>query len=259
MYRRVKTIAAIIGVAAILLGMLSGCCTKRDVDAINGRLAELESQTREARDLARRMDSLVTRSTESNRELQNDVRLSTDQLAQQLAQILENYNDLMTRLDQISSQQVIRLSPTSSPGAQTEERTGPSEQPPPSRQPAIDCIETYDNAFTQVRRGEYEPAIEGFRQFLAECSTHDDVQNAYYWIGECYYAQEKYTEAVTEYEHLLNTYPNSPNLGRAIYKLARCKQELGKTQEAKQLYQRLVDEYAGTLEAEQATERLKDL
>jgi TolA-binding protein len=58
---------------------------------------------------------------------------------------------------------------------------------------------------------------------------------------------------------LLNTYPDSPNLGRAIYKLARCKQELGKTSEAKRLYQRLVDEYAGTLEAEQAAERLKDL
>jgi tol-pal system protein YbgF len=253
MYHKTNTITAIVAMAVILVASFSGCCTKRDVEAINDRLGMLESQSQETLNLAKHMDSLVVSSTESNRQLQNDVRMSSDALASQLGELLENYNDLISRIDRMS-QQVIKLPPTSSPGAQ-----GPAEQPPAGSQPSADCIDTYDNAFTQVRRGEYESAIQGFRKFLTQCSTHADVQNAYYWIGECYYSQEKYTEAVTEYQHLIDTYRESPNLGRAIYKLARCKQELGKTAEAKQLFQRLIDQFGGSLEAEQAAARLKDM
>ena len=253
MYRKTRTITAVVVTAVIVVAVFGGCCTKRDVQAINDRLAMLESQSRETLDRVKRMDSLVVASSETNRQLQNDVRMSSDALAQQLGELLENYNDLISRIDRMSHQ-VIKLPPTSSPGAQ-----GPSEPAPAGAQPSADCIDTYDNAFTQVRRGEYETAIQGFRKFLTDCSTHADVQNAYYWIGECYYSQEKYTEAVTEYEHLINTYRDSPNLGRAIYKLARCKQELGKTAEAKELFQRLIDQFGGSLEAEQAAARLKDL
>jgi len=253
MYRKAQMITALAAMAVILAASFNGCCTKRDIEAINDRLTMLESQSRETLNLVKRMDSLVVSSNESTRQLQNDVRMSSDALAGQLGEILENYNDLMSRIDRMS-QQVIRVPVTSSPGAQ-----GPAEQPPAGSQPSADCIDTYDNAFTQVRRGEYETAIQGFRKFLAQCSTHADAQNAYYWIGECYYSQEKYTEAVTEYEHLIDTYRDSPNTGRAIYKLARCKQELGKTAEAKELFQRLIDQFGGSLEAEQAAARLKDL
>jgi tol-pal system protein YbgF len=253
MYRKTRTVTAVVITAVTLVAVFGSCCTKRDIQGINDRLAMLESQSRETLDLVKRMDSLVVSSSETNRQLQNDVRMSSDALAQQLGELLENYNDLISRIDRMSHQ-VIKLPPTSSPGAQ-----GPSEPAPGGAQPSADCIDTYDNAFTQVRRGEYETAIQGFRKFLTDCSTHADVQNAYYWIGECYYSQEKYTEAVTEYEHLINTYRDSPNLGRAIYKLARCKHELGKTSEAKELFQRLIDQFGGSLEAEQAAARLKDM
>jgi len=254
MRREIKTMTAVVATAVILIGLIGGCCTKRDVDAINNRLGMVESQTRETRDMIARMDSALAATTESNTQLKNDVRLSSDALAQQLAQLLENYNDLVTRIDRLA-QQPTRLSPSSSPGAQAQ----PGGQPPAGAQTSVDCINTYDNAFTQVRRGEYESAITGFRKFLSDCGSHADAQNAYYWIGECFYLQEKYSEAITEYEQLLKNFTNSPNLGRAIYKLGRCKQELGKNAEAKELFQRLVKEYPGTLEAEQATQRLKDL
>ncbi len=254
MKREIKTMTAVVATVVILIGLIGGCATKRDVDAINNRLAMVESQTRETRDMMARMDSSLATTTESNTQLKNDVRLSTDAIAQQLSQLLENYNDLISRIDRLS-QQPTRPMPASSPGAQP----SAGGQPPAGAQTSVDCINTYDAAFTQVRRGEYESAITGFRKFLSDCASHADAQNAYYWIGECFYLQEKYSEAITEYEQLLKNFPNSPNLGRAIYKLGRCKQELGKNPEAKELFQRLVKEYPGTLEAEQATQRLKDL
>jgi len=258
MYRETKLMTAVVLTAVIFIGMLAGCATTRQANEIKSQIANLESQLTATREMVSQMDSLITESTEGNRQLQNDVRYSNDQLAQQLSQLLENYNDLMTRLDRVA-QPVITLPPTSSPGAQTDMPPATIEEPPPSVAPATHCIDTYDSAFTLVRRGEYETAIDGFRRYLTDCADQPDAENAYYWVGECYYSQEKYNEAVAEYRHLVTTYPNSPNLGRAIYKLARCQQELGKTTEARELFQRLVDDYAGTLEAEQAAERLKDL
>ena len=265
MKRHTGHIAAIIPMAAIVIGLLvSGCCTKRDVQEINSRLAAIEAQGRETKARVDRMDSVMTATVEANRQMQNDVRTSNQELIDQMNQLLANYNDLMARIDMLVSRQVIKAPLQGSAGAQQPTTpTGPSAgdnvPPPPAATPNTDCVDAYDNAFTQVRRGEYEPAIEGFRKYLTDCPNSPDVENAYYWIGECYYSQEKYSQAITEYEYLLKTYPNSPNLGRAIYKLARCKQEIGKKDEAKTLFQRLVNEFAGTLEAEQAAQRLKDL
>ena len=104
MYRNAKTITAIVAMAVVLAGSFGGCSTKRDVEAINDRLSMLESQSRETLNLVRQMDSLVVSTTESNRQLQNDVRMSSDALASQLGEILENYNDLMSRIDRMSPQ-----------------------------------------------------------------------------------------------------------------------------------------------------------
>lgn len=254
-YRATKQIAAVLATAVILIGLVTGCVTSRDAAEIKAGIAELKAQHDETREMVTRMDSLVALSTDSNRKLQNDVRSSTDELTRQLTQLLENYNDLMTRMDQVSQQRVIKLPPTSSPGAQSD----PAQEAPIGSQISPDCIEAYDNAFTQTRRGEYETAIAAFRQYLTDCPTHEDIENAYFWMGECYYALDKYRDAVTELEQLLKQFPESRNLGRALYKLARCKQELGKTDAARALYQRLVEEYAGTFEGEKAAEFIKDL
>lgn len=261
---RVLITATLVAVI-FFVSILSGCVTRRDIDGINTRLTRIEAQNEKTQGLAARMDSIIAAGAESDKRLQNDIRYSTDELGRQIAQLLENYNDLMSRIDQLYQKQpVVKLPPTSSPGAQSETRVDPgtsSTNPSTSTelQPSINCQDTYDSGFTKTRRGEYEEAIVDFTKFLEECGNHNDVENAYYWIGECYYSQGKYSQAVKEYEHLLSNYPDSPNTGRALYRLARCKQETGKTDEAKALFEQLIRDHAGTLEAEQATQLLKDL
>ena len=256
-----RTVTAILAMAVIFIGLFSGCATKRDAEEIKDQIAQLEAQNRRTTEVMARMDSLITAGAEANRKLTNDVRYSTDELTRQLGQLLENYNDLMARIDQIAGDRVIKLPPTSSPGAQTDIPTTGAKPaaPPPTVASSTDCIDAYDNAFTLVRRGEYDPAIEAFRSYLADCEGDENVPRALYWVGESFFAQEKYTQAIAEYESLMNSFPDSPNLGRALYKLARCKQELDKKDEARRLYQQLIDDFPGTFEAEQAENLLKDL
>jgi len=69
----------------------------------------------------------------------------------------------------------------------------------------------------------------------------------------------QFTQAAAEFDLLTKEFPDSPKVASALYKLARSWQELGKTSDAKDVFQRVVEEHAGTLEAKQAQKNLKDL
>lgn len=244
--------------AVIFSGMLvTGCVTKHDVEDLQQRLQRVEDGNRYTQDAVARMDLIITAGAEADNRLRVDLRTSVDDIGVQIAQLLENYNELVARLDQLARRpEVIRMSPTSSPGSQ-EPTTGGDNAP--TQAPAFDCIGAYDDAFILVRKSDYENAIAGFRGYLESCTSHENTDNAHYWIGECYYAMEQFEQAVTEFQKLIDGFPGSRKLAPALYKLARSHQELGHKEDARKLYDRIIAEHDGTLEAEQARERLKDL
>jgi tol-pal system protein YbgF len=242
----------------LFLGVLvGGCATSRQMDELKAQVRNVEAQNRQTQKMVARIDSTIAEDTEANKRLRNDMSMAIDDLQRQIAQLLENYNDLMQRIEKLAQRPTIS-SLQSSPGAVTPPPALPGSTPSTEAAP-IDCSTTYDESFILVRRGEYEKAIEGFRTFLQYCPKHELAENAYYWIGECYYSLEKYEQAIAEFEYLLNNYRSSVNASRALYKLGRSQQELGKKKEAKKTFRKLIDEFPGTLEAEQAKERLKDL
>ncbi len=241
--------------AVLLAGLMStGCVTKRDIEGVNERLDAIERQNAETQRMVARMDSVIAGGADADRKLRADLGSSVTDLQEQVAKLLENYADLVQRLDALRRSQVIRTTPSSSPGAET-----PTE--PSGNSSALNeaCDRSYDSAFILVRKGQYDKAITGFKNFLDSCPKHQAVANAYYWMGECYYSLEKYQDAVTQFDYLLKNYKSSVNGSRALYKMARSKQELKQKAEAKQLFERLIKDYPRTLEAEQAADRLKEL
>ncbi|MFQ5454270.1 MAG: tol-pal system protein YbgF [Candidatus Zixiibacteriota bacterium] len=235
----------------------TGCVTPRHIDEIKAEIGEVKTQTAETNDMVARMDSIISAGAEANNKLRNEISTTVNELQQQIDILLENYNELLAQMQLISQKKTVTHIIQSSPGSQSEPSKGDATTD--TETPAIDCTITYDDSFILVRRGEYEKAIEGFEKFLSNCPTHESVENAHYWIGECYYSLEKYIDAVEKFDYLISNFKSSINTSRAMYKLARSKQELGKTEEAKQYFQKLIDAFPETLEANQAKERLKDL
>jgi len=237
---------------------LSGCATPRQIDELKGQIRNVEAQNRQSQQMVAHIDTVITQDAEANKRLRNDISVSIDELQRQIATLQENYNDLMQRIDKLVQEQRTIGFLKSSPGVEVQQPVPPgstlSTEPPP-----IDCGNTYDTAFILVRRTDYEKAIDRFQEFLKYCPKHELAENAYYWIGECYYSLEKYNEAVDKFQYLIDNYRSSANTSRALYKLGRCKQELGKKDEAKKIFRQLINDHPGTLEAEQAKERLKDL
>ena len=54
-------------------------------------------------------------------------------------------------------------------------------------------------------------AVEAFQEFLKDYGDSDLAPNAQFYIGECYYAQKNYKQAIEEYNKCLDRYPSGNN------------------------------------------------
>ena len=249
-YSKLHYRTAVVLTAVLCLGLLAtGCVTKRDIDEVKDSINSVRNQNIQTQRLVERMDSIITAGAQSNARLTTEVRTSVADLQQGIQNLLQNYNDLVQRIDALTRVKE-RVSIESSPGAQ-----GTT----PVQKSQTDCIPLYDDAFILVRGSKYDQAIASFKKFLDECPQNENAANAHYWIGDCLYTQDKYTAAVDEFEYVLKNYTDATVVVKAMYKLARAKQELGKKDEARKYYKKIVAEHKGTLEARQAEDRLKEL
>ncbi len=238
--------------------LLGACVTPSKIDELQGNIEQVRGDNKRTQQLLERLDSLMSVQAENSTKLRNDMSYTSDELQRQIALLLENYKEMMTQLNQISSGGRVTHVVKSSKGA-SENTADTSVNNTNQSQSSVDCQKAYDEAFILVRQGEYEKAINEYKKFLGECDNHASAENARYWIGECYYSLGKFLDAIEQFQALLERFKGSVNSGRALYKLGRSHQELGHKDEAKKVYQQVIDGYPQTLEAEQSKERLKDL
>lgn len=119
--------------------------------------------------------------------------------------------------------------------------------------------EAYEEAFNLLKGLRYEQAISSFQGFLKSYPDGRYAHIAQYWLGEAYYAQRHFQQAIVEYRKLLSNYSNSPKLAEAMLKIGYCHKALQQTGQARIVLQDLMNRYPGTTEAGQAEMLLKKL
>jgi tol-pal system protein YbgF len=119
------------------------------------------------------------------------------------------------------------------------QQTASTYTPPP----ASDSYgEQYQNTLALFHTREYQQAIAGFEDLLAQNMNHSYSDNAQYWIGECYYAMGRFREAIMAFEKVF-TFPNSNKNDYAQFKIGQCYFKLGDKERARQEFQQLIDNY----------------
>lgn len=108
--------------------------------------------------------------------------------------------------------------------------------------PDISDYGRFEAGLAAFNGSQYDQAIGQFSQILVAGRPPELVPNAYYWIGESYYAMQRYAESLPYFEYVTKV---GPEYKREIsfYKLSRANLAMGNAQAGSLWYERLSANY----------------
>lgn len=129
------------------------------------------------------------------------------------------------------------------------ERTAPPERrpTPPARsdsdedsanadtdatKPGGSARDQYDHALGLLRRADYKGAEAALKEFVRRHPNDALAANAYYWLGENYFAQGRYQDAAYQFADGYRRFPNHGKAQDSLFKLGLSFSRLNKTTEA---------------------------
>jgi tol-pal system protein YbgF len=194
----------------------------------------------------------------------NGVRISEIQQRQMesMLEIRKTVEDLQRgqRL-MASSLGLQELVVTSETGLQKEKKaeqaqSGAVEVKTASKPPSSDAEGLYDEAFQLFQGGKFEAARAEFSSYLERYPKTDLADNAQFWLGECYYSEKKYREAIAAYEKTIKDYPESDKVSSALLKQGMAFLELGDKTAGKILLKKVVQGHPQSNQAKIALNKL---
>ncbi|MDX2086633.1 MAG: tol-pal system protein YbgF [Kofleriaceae bacterium] len=149
--------------------------------------------------------------------------------------------EVTRRVPPISARAAVRTS--------VRDRAEPSER-------SDEAAASYRSAVELVKTGQYADAVTSLRGFLGKFPRHDYADNAQYWLGEAFYAQQDFPHALAEFRTVIETYPRGNKVPDALLKVGYCYQALGQTQKSRAVLEQVVTLYPKSEPAALATKRL---
>ena len=236
--------------------------SKEDVQNVNTRIAE-QTET-----LLKSNTTLVTKVGSIEERLNNNqgsveqTNYRVDHLVQQLTQAQHDVEELRASVGRLAVapptpvpvQPGVAPAPspaTPAPAPVHEVNVTPDGGETPSM--------TYQNAYRDYQKGNYDLAISGFREFIGRYKDSDLADNAAYWIGESLYSQKKYRESIVQFDSVVNDYPKSEKVPSALLKKGYAYISLGEKAQGIVQLQYVVHEHPKSAEAAKARDELKRL
>lgn len=208
-----------------------------DLQTINGRLEDVARENRELRD---------------NIELiRDDLDLRIGALEDQLNASREAADSPALRAAQreIPAEQSRRQSPV--------QPVAVSGDDGDSRQAASSPEALYEQGRDAILHSEkFSAGREKLDDFLQRHPDHDLAVNALYWIGEAFYGEKKFENAILQFQDVIEKYSDHPKSAAAMLKQALAFDALGDRDNARAILQRVGEQYPLSDEARKAEEFL---
>jgi len=117
----------------------------------------------------------------------------------------------------------------------------------------------YKTAFEQLKSGQYGKATQSFKGFINTYPAGVYADNAQYWLGEAYYVQRDYDNALAEFDKVLKNYPRSAKVPDALLKMGYIQSDKANWKQANELLGRLVKDYPDSTSAGLGRKQLERL
>ncbi len=107
--------------------------------------------------------------------------------------------------------------------------------------------------------GKYDLSRQEFSDYIKNFPTNDLASNAQFYLGEIYYAQNDFNNAIQSYDTVLTNYPRSFKLAASLYKKGMAELELGLKASAVRDLREVERRFAGSDEARRAQAKLREI
>jgi tol-pal system protein YbgF len=149
------------------------------------------------------------------------------------------------------AQPQVQVPPAPAPQAQV----SPAPQPgsAPAASPQMDPAQTlYTNGMQAFQTREYDKAIGIWNDLAKSYPKHALAPNAFFWMGEAYYAKNDMPQAVLNYQEVIEKFPKNNKAPAAMLKQGMAFGKLGKKEAAKLVFQDLIKKFPDSAEAKRA-------
>ena len=251
-------------VAAVLVLLATGCATRSSVNRLRADVATMRAELTDLRQAQEATALGLARTTAEGRAL--------PPMIAQVAAVLKERSDEMARLrarvEAIEADaRAAKVpppppvapapvapppAPVAKPPAAVARVVPPPVQPPPAPRgerprevPARteSPEQAYAAALATFRAREHGQAVLDFLDFIAKHPRHPLAANAQYWIGEAYYVQRDYRQALAEFQKVPEVAPGAAKAADALLKIGLCQRHLRDEARARQTWQRVVRDF----------------
>lgn len=260
---------------AVGVSLLAGCATRSDMDSalrdleeMKGRLLSVEKEVggvkTETKEGLEKSTQGLLKEVESQRKMVADLQASLDSAKVDMQVLAGKVDDLSLAGKKPAEELSLLREDTGRRITSVEERLGKLEKGvEESRKQAAAALATPEGLYQQGRdaykAGDLAKSREAFTAFLEKYPTHELAVNARYWLGETWYGEKNYEQAILEYQKVIKEYPGKEKVPAAMLKQALAFRELGDTKSARFILKKIVEDFPLSEEAGPAKEKLKEM
>ncbi|MCP3099933.1 tetratricopeptide repeat protein [Myxococcus sp. K15C18031901] len=264
--------------ALLALFVLPGCFYPADrgraleakVDRLGADSAQMQAELKEAREqlaatlpkidekigqVTKALDGLDTASRRKDADIGIQFQKTVEDLAQLRGQV-ETYLHKITELETAlgaQDQKLLALQGTAAVKEAEAKKKAEALQRPADKDDFLAL------ARTKAKEGEVLVARQLFNEFMKKWPKDALVGEAYFGLGETYFGESKWAEAVSEYGKLAKDYPKTPSAPDAYLRLSECFAQLKMKDESRLALEELVASYPKSAAAKTAKERIAEL
>jgi tol-pal system protein YbgF len=260
----------------LLAAMLGGCAStgsveavRRDVDETKNRIYTIEKDLSSAREGEKSFKTDFAALRKNDADLQanldsfkadlqvmagkvDDQALATKKPAEELVRYREDSDRRIVALEdrivklQVALDELNKRMKEAASGAQTA-----------SKDALPDTL--YLKGLETFKAGDMAGSRTQLTLFIEKNAGHDLIPNARYWIGETYYGEKNYEQAILEFQEIVKLYPKKEKAPAAMLKQALSFKALKDLKSTQYLLKRLATDYPKSDEAKKAKVLLKEL
>lgn len=231
--------------AALGLGALglAGCSLTRPEEepayvkatAVEERVDRIENQNKALLDLQRQLEAVqaeVRHLRGEFEDFQHEAKASRDQQH-------DLYGDLDKRLTALDARLASGAAPASPTAAGASAAQGSDH-------------DLYQSALDKLKSRDYTGAEQSFTTFITNYPQSPLVDNAEYWLGETYYVEKRFPEALGAFQRVVREHPDSRKVPDALLKAGFTQYEQKRYREARDYLAKVLQNYADSAAAGEA-------